>query len=417
MATILHIAGHGPNKNGTFDPGATGYIKQGEHKYYADSFFSYLKKYEPKGQKVIYHTAYNVYDYGNLVALARKYGKDVIVIEWHFDAASEKATGGHVIVYGGFQPDALDLRLRDGINKAGIGVRYEHNGHKGISGRTNLANPNRAANGGIDYRLIELGFGTSPIDSKIMLNQMDKVAKAMSEAIYNTEITGSQQQDSMAGYYVVKSGDTLWGIGQKYNVTVANLKSWNKLKSDVIFPGQSLEVRGSNLPAPKPESKPSVTPPAAKPSNQIKVGDWVRVPANKLYARGADTKPVKSKTHSGKVETINNGWKNQLRLKNNDGTYLGFARISDVTGGNTPITKPKGKTLHLPKSVKTWRVYKPNGPYTVGNEIHLLTPSAFKNGITYDILEEKGGHVYIINTGVKGRVAIYAGPDTAAVIK
>lgn len=87
--------------------------------------------------------------------------------------------------------------------------------------------------------------------------------------------------------------------------------------------------------------------------------------------------------------------------------------------GNAPTNKPKPKkkTLHLPKSVKTWRVYRPNGPYTKGNEIHLLTPSAFKNGITYDILEEKGGHVYIINTQVKGRVAIYAGPDTAAVIK
>ena len=27
MATILHIAGHGKKRNGTFDSGATGYIK------------------------------------------------------------------------------------------------------------------------------------------------------------------------------------------------------------------------------------------------------------------------------------------------------------------------------------------------------------------------------------------------------
>ena len=123
-------------------------------------------------------------------------------------------------------------------------MRYEHRGHKGISGRSNLANPNRAANGGINYRLIELGFGTSPRDSKIMLKEMDKVAKTMSKAIYNTKIKTPQQQDSMAGYYVVKSGDTLWGIGQTYNVTVAQLKSWNKSKNDLISPGQSLEVRG-----------------------------------------------------------------------------------------------------------------------------------------------------------------------------
>lgn len=29
----LVIAGHGKQRNGTFDPGATGYIKKGEHKY------------------------------------------------------------------------------------------------------------------------------------------------------------------------------------------------------------------------------------------------------------------------------------------------------------------------------------------------------------------------------------------------
>ena len=62
----------------------------------------------------------------------------------------------------------LDLRIRDAISKT-IGVRYEHQGNKGISGRNNLANCNRCANGGINYRLVELGFGTSPIDSKIML--------------------------------------------------------------------------------------------------------------------------------------------------------------------------------------------------------------------------------------------------------
>src|SRR5690625_2456832 len=126
MATILHIAGHGKNRDGSFDPGATGYIKQGEHKYYADSFFKALKKYEQKGHKVIYHTAYNVYSYRDLVALAKKYGAD-IVIEWHFDATgTPEAHGGHVIVYSGFAPDALDLRLRDALNDAGIGVRYDH---------------------------------------------------------------------------------------------------------------------------------------------------------------------------------------------------------------------------------------------------------------------------------------------------
>lgn len=417
MATILNIAGHGKKRNGTFDPGASGYVTQGEHRYYRDSFFNLLKKYEPKnhGHRVIYHTEYNVYDYRNLITLARSYGQDVIVIEWHFDATgTPAATGGHVIVYGGYAPDELDLRLRDSIRDM-LGVRYSHRGHSGISGRYDLQNPNMSAHGGLNYRLIELGFGTSPVDSKIMLEQMDKFAKKMSEAIYNTEIKTVSERDSMAGYHVVKSGETLWGIGQKYNVTVSQLKSWNNLKSDLIFPGQSLEVRGSDLPAPKPEPKPKETP-AANPTIQIKVGDWIRVPAKKLYSTGNSTKPVQSRELSAQVETINNNWINPIRLVKN-GRYQGFARPLDVYSGNTQATKPKGKTLHLPKTAKLWRIYNVNGPYTVGDQIHFLTPSAFPNGITYEILEEKGGHIYIINTGVKGRVAIYAGPETGAVIK
>ncbi|MDQ7860468.1 LysM domain-containing protein [Peribacillus frigoritolerans] len=30
--------------------------------------------------------------------------------------------------------------------------------------------------------------------------------------------------------YKVKSGDTLWGIANKHNITVNQLKSWNNLK-------------------------------------------------------------------------------------------------------------------------------------------------------------------------------------------
>lgn len=212
-----------------------------------------------------------------------------------------------------------------------IGVRYSHKGHKGISGRSNLANVNRCAKGKINYRLIELGFGTNKEDADIMINDMDKFAKRMTEAIYNTKIDTPQQQDSMAGYYVVKKGDTLWGIAREYNVTVKELKEWNNLKSDLIFPGQSLEAKGSDLPAPKPEPKPEKAPPATI-SNQIKAGDWVRVPANKLYYTGNSPSPVKSKARSGQVAEINHNWKNPLKLMKGQ-SPLGFARPSDITSG------------------------------------------------------------------------------------
>src|SRR5699024_8663626 len=44
--------------------------------------------------------------------------------------------------------------------------------------------------------------------------------------------------------YTVKSGDTLSRIAANEGVTVANLKSWNNLKSDTIYIGQKLSING-----------------------------------------------------------------------------------------------------------------------------------------------------------------------------
>lgn len=45
--------------------------------------------------------------------------------------------------------------------------------------------------------------------------------------------------------YVVKSGDTLWGISKSYGLSISGLKSLNGLTSDVIYPGQTLKVSGT----------------------------------------------------------------------------------------------------------------------------------------------------------------------------
>ncbi len=42
--------------------------------------------------------------------------------------------------------------------------------------------------------------------------------------------------------YNVKKGDTLWEIASKHNVTVANIKKWNKLTSNSLAPGKKLTI-------------------------------------------------------------------------------------------------------------------------------------------------------------------------------
>src|SRR5699024_7752948 len=56
--------------------------------------------------------------------------------------------------------------------------------------------------------------------------------------------SGSSSSGSKApSNYVVKSGDTLSGIAARYSVTVANIKSWNNLSSDIIYIGQKLTLK------------------------------------------------------------------------------------------------------------------------------------------------------------------------------
>lgn len=193
----LFIAGHGKNiKTGYFDAGATGYISKGEHRYMVEDLFPAMKKYIPDGVKPIFHTEYNVYSQGNIVALANKYGKDVRVTEFHFDAGgvNYSKAGGHVIIQSGLKPDDLDLRLRNAIkNTVGLHPNYSD----GISKRNNLQNPRLAMNGGINYRLLELGMSTHKENANYMIKNVDTIAKELVKAFYSTTKSDDKSNDKL----------------------------------------------------------------------------------------------------------------------------------------------------------------------------------------------------------------------------
>ena len=52
--------------------------------------------------------------------------------------------------------------------------------------------------------------------------------------------------------YTVKAGDSLWSIGQRFGVTVNQLRTWNNLTSNVLAVGQRLKVTGEVTPTPPP---------------------------------------------------------------------------------------------------------------------------------------------------------------------
>ncbi|WP_020007232.1 LysM peptidoglycan-binding domain-containing protein [Salinicoccus albus] len=63
------------------------------------------------------------------------------------------------------------------------------------------------------------------------------------------EINGeesSEKESSQDGNYEIQPGDTLFEIAAEFNVSVSELKEWNNLSSDLIFPGKTIAVTGGN---------------------------------------------------------------------------------------------------------------------------------------------------------------------------
>lgn len=80
------------------------------------------------------------------------------------------------------------------------------------------------------------------------------------------------------------------------------------------------------------------------------------------------------------------------------------------SGGGTLPPDGTGTYLNLHGHMQSWAVYNVSGPYTTGYQIGFLAPAQF-GGLSYRILEEKGGDVYIIQTELFGRCAIWAPRD------
>lgn len=59
---------------------------------------------------------------------------------------------------------------------------------------------------------------------------------------YSQELPVKQTGDKYQ-LYLVRKGDTLWSISLLYDTTVAQLKAWNQLHSDLILIGQILKVK------------------------------------------------------------------------------------------------------------------------------------------------------------------------------
>ncbi|GAB1611463.1 hypothetical protein HB162lentus_01070 [Mammaliicoccus lentus] len=196
---ILLVAGHGKGYmsndsgavgNGTNErdfirksivPNVAKYLKDAGHtvSYYGGSSM---------GQDLYQDTAYgyntgNTTKYGMYWIAKQKYDA---IIEFHLDAASPAASGGHVIIGTGLAADKIDKGIQAAIVKHVGQIRP-------IDPRDNLLNVNIAKQLNLNYRLVELGFITSKKDMDYIKKNLKAYTKDIAEAISGGTITPKKE--------------------------------------------------------------------------------------------------------------------------------------------------------------------------------------------------------------------------------
>lgn len=203
MAKLFVIAGHGAG-----DPGACsgGYTE-------ADLVRKLASRMKALGGSNVEVGDTSVNWYASDYISKGKCPSGVPVIELHMDSASASARGGHVIIKSGYSADSYDNALAKFISSMFPGRPNT------IVGRSDLANPNRAARMGVNYRLLECCFISNSSDRSKFISQMDNVALGILNAF---GISGSNSgTDSTTDYTVRVTADELnvrSGAGTNYSI-------------------------------------------------------------------------------------------------------------------------------------------------------------------------------------------------------
>lgn len=126
------------------------------------------------------------------------FSEDSNILELHMDAGGGSARGGHIIIKEGFAPDEYDLSLALSISILMPG-RAEN-----IKYRSDLANVNRAAKRGLNYRLMECGFIDNDQDRKIFNDHIAEIAEGILRdfgIIVTKKTTGKWIKDKVGDWW------------------------------------------------------------------------------------------------------------------------------------------------------------------------------------------------------------------------
>lgn len=192
-------------------------------------------------------------------------------------------------------------------------------------------------------------------------------------ALVSMGIAGMASAD--AETYKVQSGDTLYSISKKYNVSVKDLQAWNNLSSTIIYTNQTLHISSS-------ADTHTASPTSSTSQNTYKV-------------QSGDTLYRIAKSHGLSVE--------QLKQYNNLSSNIIYVNQVLTVNGASAVTAPADEKIEQPQQQAPTSTYKVKPGDT-------LWSIAQRHGISVSTLQQLNGlsanTIYINQTlKVNGSVA------------
>ena len=216
MSNLFVIAGHGAGDNGA--------CKNGFQE--AERVRALAQKIKDYGGDKVTLCDFGINAYKSNFISKGLIPKDDLVLELHLDSSVLKTPkGGHVIIKSGFAADKYDKALANMISKMFSGR------DKKIVGRVDIANANRAAVKGYNYRLLECCFISNEEDIKKFNANIDELAKEILTCFEIKAVTPSLKALSEVAQEVLNGK---WGNGEerKKKLTQAGY-DYNKVQAEV----------------------------------------------------------------------------------------------------------------------------------------------------------------------------------------
>ena len=172
-------------------------------------------------------------------------GKDVIVISNHLNAGGGD---GAEVIYALRNTSSLSKKILNELEKVGQNVRKYYQLRLPSNSKKDYYFIHRDTPNN-ESIIVEYGFVDSKKDD---VNQIKNNYKSLAEAVVKAvcDYKGIKYKSpstslNTSNTYIVKKGDTLWDIANKYNTSVDKIKSLNNLKSNIIQIGQVLKIPSS----------------------------------------------------------------------------------------------------------------------------------------------------------------------------